>query len=105
MLIGQYGMPDFIQAAAYGAGAVTGFGLLALIAFKNTFSAIEDTKSTMVVLSMMHYLAALIPLMISKVIVENVSVPAYGFFMAGMSVSVVYNALSVLEEDIAELLS
>lgn len=105
LLINQYGLPDFFQAISYGAGAVTGFGLLALLVFRSGFAKVEDSESTAAVLSTLHYLAALLPIAASKIIIENISSAPTAFFLAGISVSVVYNALSVLEEDIAEFFS
>ena len=105
LLINGFGVPNFIEAMSYGLGAVTGFGLLALIAFRSTLATVENSDSTTVVLSMVHYLAALIPVIIASLIVENIENSVTAFFLAGGSVSLIYNMLSVLEEDIAELLS
>lgn len=105
ILINQFGVPNFVQAVSYGSGAITGFALLAIIAFKSTLTTIKNVKTESLVLSTIHYLAALIPLVVSKIIVDNTPNIALAFFLAGASVSIVYNSLSILEEDIAELIS
>ena len=105
LLINGFGVPNFIEAMSYGLGAVTGFGLLALIAFRSTLTTVEESEITPVVMSMIHYLASLIPIIVASVIVENVESSVTAFFLAGCSVSMIYNMLSVLEEDIAEIIS
>jgi len=105
LLINQFGVPNFLEAISYGSGAVTGFALLALFAFKSISNDISNKKSTALVLSTIHYLAALLPVVISKIITETISIAPVAFFLSGASVSLVYNGLSVLEEDIAELIS
>ena len=105
ILINQFGVPNFIEAVSYGSGAVTGLALLALIAFKSTLTTIDNVETKNLVLSTIHYLAALIPLVVSKIIVDNTTNAAIAFFLSGTSVSIVYNSLSILEEDIARLLS
>jgi len=104
LLINNFGAPNFIEAFSYGAGAVTGFGVLALLAFKQISEDLKSPKYTALVLSSVHYIASLIPFIITQIIIENISNPSTAFFLSGISVSATYNALSVLEEDIAEII-
>ena len=104
ILINSFGTPNFIEAVSYGAGAITGFGILALLAFRGISKDLESSQGAALVLSSIHYLAALLPLTASQLIVENISGASTAFFLSGLSVSVIYNSLSVLEEDIAELI-
>ena len=104
ILVNSFGTPNFIEAVSYGAGAITGFGILALVAFRGISKDLDDGQGTALVLSSIHYLAALLPLIASQLIIEYVSSVSAAFFLSGLSVSVIYNSLSVLEEDIAEFI-
>jgi hypothetical protein len=105
ILINTFGIPSFTEILYYATGAVTGYGILALIAFNNALSNVEINQSTSLVLSMIHYIAAIIPILTAKIISLNIENSSTAFLLTGMSVSIVYNSLSVLEEDIAELIS
>lgn len=88
----------------YGLGAVTGFGLLALMSFDGATSEVEKTEVQLKVLSTIHYIASLAPILVAGLISKNLDVlPA--FFVGGLSVSLTYNLLALLEEDISEFLS
>lgn len=104
VLINSFGAPNTIQALMYGLGAVTGFGLLTLLSFDGATSEVKKTEVQLKVLSTIHYLASLAPIIIAGIISKNLTVlPA--FFVGGISVSLTYNILALLEEDISEALS
>ena len=105
MLIREFGLPTFGEAIVYGTGAITGFGILAIIAFESSLTRFEDEKGSTVVLSMFHFMAALLPIIAAHLLVSAFSNPITAFFTTGLSVSIVYNSLSVIEDDMAELIS
>jgi hypothetical protein len=102
MLINTHGVPGIERALLYGLGAVTGFGILAIAAFGNSGKKVEYENPGYIVLGMVHYIAALIPIYLSYMINLASLTPAWKFFLSGMAVSTVYNILAVLEEDIVE---
>lgn len=102
MLINTHGVPGIERAMLYGLGAITGFGVLAIAAFGKTGKKVEYKNPGYIVLGMIHYIAALIPVYLSYLINSSVLTPAWKFFLSGMVVSTVYNVLAVLEEDIVE---
>jgi hypothetical protein len=104
MLINTHGVPGIERALLYGLGAVTGFGVLAIAAFGNSGKKVEYENPGYLVLGMIHYLAALIPIYLSHLINLTSLTPAWKFFLSGMAISTVYNILAVLEEDIVEFL-
>lgn len=103
-LINAYGVPSIIPALLYGLGAVTGFGVLALAAYGNAGKEVSSDSPSYVVLGMVHYLAALVPTILTYGVTLLSAPETVGFFISGMVVSTTYNVLAVLEEDIVELL-
>jgi hypothetical protein len=102
LLINQFGAPDLLQALSYGFGGVLGFGLLALTTLRGTKT--ESGSETLMLLSTVHYLSALIPMIATHGAIQLNLRPEYTFLIGGMTVSLLYNLLAVLEEDIAELI-
>lgn len=104
VLINNFGAPNTFQALMYGLGAVTGFGLLALMSFDGVTSEVKKTETKLKVLSTVHYIASLAPILIAGLISNHLNaLPA--FFVGGLSVSLTYNLLALLEEDLSETLS
>jgi hypothetical protein len=104
MLIKAHGVPGVENALAYGLGAVLGFGILSIAAFGQAYREVEYEKPTYAVLGMIHYIAALVPIYLSYLIVSGPLGASMEFLLSGFAVSTVYNVLAVLEEDIAELI-
>lgn len=102
LLINQYGAPNLLQALSYGFGAVLGFGLLAFTTLRGQQT--ENSEEALMVLSTVHYLSALMPMIVTHGAIQLNLNPELTFLIGGMSVSLLYNLLSVLEEDIAELI-
>jgi len=102
MLINTHGVPGLTLALMYGLGAITGFGVLAVAAFGQSVKEVEYENPGYIVLGMVHYLAALIPVYLSYLINSGPFTASLDFFLCGMAVSTVYNILAVLEEDIVE---
>lgn len=103
VLIEAFGVPDMLEALTYGFGAVVGFGLLALTTFDKPTRTVDRENPKYPILATIHYLASLLPILIAGGLVELLP-PLPAFFIAGMTVSIMYNLLSLLEEDISELL-
>lgn len=101
VLINEYGVPQFLEGIAYGAGAVIGFGLITLYAYRNTLGRAEYDDKDLMVLSMVHYIAALIPIAATYAILELTSTVT-SFLLSGMSVSIFYNLGMLVEEALAE---
>lgn len=102
VLISNFGVPGVLGALMYGLGAVTGFGILALYSF-GAEKEVKKTNSQYLALASVHYLASLAPILVAGLLARYLtSVPA--FFVGGLSVSLLYNLLALLEEDISEVL-
>ncbi|MFB6100178.1 MAG: hypothetical protein ABEK16_02790 [Candidatus Nanohalobium sp.] len=104
LLIKANGLPVIGEALLYGLGAVVGFGVLAAAAFGEASREVEYDNPSYLVLGMVHYLAALVPMLVAHAI-TTASVPATAdFFLSGFAVSTTYNLLAVLEEDVTEVI-
>jgi len=101
MLVGSFGMPGLRQALLFGFGAVIGFGVLALLAFKGSRETEKDGNPNLLVFSTVHYLSALIPIAVTFFLTQNFS-SVQAFFLAGMNVSIFYNLLMVVERKLAD---
>ena len=100
LLMNQFGAPNIFMALSFGFGAVLGFGILTLSAFSD--GRAESSDEAMLVLSTVHYLSALIPMTVTHGL-TNLNLQAEPtFLLAGMSVSMLYNLLALLEDDIAQ---
>lgn len=102
VLIHNFGVPGVLNAAMYGLGAVTGFAVLALSIF-GANSEVKRAESNYLSLASIHYLASLAPILISGLL-ARVLPASLAFFAGGLCVSLVYNLLSLFEEEISELL-
>lgn len=103
LLINEFGAPNLPLALSFGFGAVLGFGILALALFGRKTEEVENQAP--LVLSTIHYLSALAPMVFTYYVIQT-SLPTYmKFVLGGMGVSVLYNLLSIVEEDIAELMN
>lgn len=102
LLMNQFGAPNIFQALSYGFGAVLGFGILAFTTLQNQSS--ESSEQAFMVLSTVHYLSALMPMIVTHGAIQLDLSPMFTFLIGGASVSLLYNLLAVLEEDIAELI-
>ncbi len=100
LLINEFGAPDIWLALSFGFGAVLGFGVLALSAFRGDRA--QSSDQALLVLSTVHYLSSLLPMVITSILIRIDLPAALTFLLAGMSVSLMYNLLSILEETIAE---
>lgn len=96
LLIEQYNFPVLAEVMSFITGAIIGFGLLAVIAWHGVFRDVpvmHDERLT--VASMIHFLAALGTISISKLL--HVGDPVTAFFIVGVNASIMYNLLLLLE--------
>ena len=101
VLINQTGLPNLFQALLYGLGAVTGFGLLTLYAYRSALKPANiEEKSELMILGMVHYIAALVP-MAAAAYTAKIGQPA-NFFLTGISATVLYNLGMVVEQRLTE---
>lgn len=100
LLINEFGAPDIWLALSFGFGAVLGFGVLAISAFRGDRA--QSSDEALLVLSTVHYLSSLLPMVITSILIRMDLPAELTFLLAGMSVSLMYNLLSILEETIAE---
>jgi len=99
-IIKAHQLPTMIESLSYGFGAVLGFGLLSLFAYRTALGVSEYEDSDLVVLSMIHYIAALVPIAAAF---QLSSLPTpYAHLAIGVSASVIYNLGMLLEEAVAE---
>jgi len=86
----------------YGLGAVTGFSIMAYFAFREALRPAKyEEEPEYMVMSMMHYLAALMPIALAYIYGSFIEGNAL-FFATGASVSLVYNIAMVAEELFSE---
>ncbi len=102
LLINEFGAPDLFLALSFGFGSVIGFGLLALSLF-GTKSQAQTEDKAILVLATIHYLSALTPMIFTHLVIQTGLPVEIKFLLGGMGVSVLYNMLSIIEEDIAKL--
>lgn len=103
LLIGAFGVPSVEGVLSYGSGAVIGFGIVSLIAFERALGNVENPQQEYLVLSMVHYLAALAPILLTYLYVSVIGLQLIeSFFLAGLSVSITYNLLMIVEEYLSE---
>lgn len=101
MLINVHGVPELFEALLYGFGAVIGFGILAVIAFRSAIAKPETSDSNLLVLSTIHYISSLLPMIIAYLISKNFS-SLYAFLITGFEVTIVYNCSMLLEKLLSE---
>lgn len=99
LLINEYGTPGLVEALSFGLGGVIGFGALALMTMRKD----NSEEDSMLVLSTIHYLSALFPLVATQGIIELGLGEASTFLISGFSVAVLHNLLSLIEYDVAKL--
>ncbi len=96
LLISQFGLPAFPEVMLYVFGALSGFALLAFIAYQGMFIDVANPREErLIVVSMLHYIAALGTVGISQLLhIEPVEL---AFFLVGVNASVMYNVLLLVE--------
>lgn len=100
LLVNYSGMPALHQALMYGLGAITGFAALTLYSYRSGFSEVNYEESDVMVLSMVHYVAALLPIAVTYYTGRLQS--PYNFFITGFCVSMLYNLGMIVEEILSE---
>lgn len=103
LLINEFGAPDIVLALCFGFGAVLGFGMLALTTLRG--EGTPSDEDTLLVLSTIHYLSALGPMVFTHLMITLEIETWITFLLSGISVSLLHNLLSVLEHDIAKLVN
>lgn len=96
ILVGAFGIPDLLKAVLFGVGAVTGFGILTAWAYRGTLKKVDQGEPRPLALSMIHYIAAVLPVICTYLLTNLDPLPA--FFFSGMSLSLTYN-IGMLAED------
>lgn len=100
LLIKSNGLPVLLEALSYGFGAVLGFGLLVFLTYSRFTSNPEGGESQLMALSMVHYIASLLPIVATYYLAELHS--PWSFLTAGLATSILYNLGMVVEELLAE---
>jgi len=102
MILNQLGIPSALEILAFGFGSVLGFGLLTLYVYKDALKPVTHQDVQIIALSMVHYIAALVPI-IAAYYLSNLP-GLWAFLTAGMAVSIGYNLGMFLEQILAEKL-
>ncbi|PSH01465.1 MAG: hypothetical protein BRC26_03455 [Nanohaloarchaea archaeon QH_8_44_6] len=100
LLIGEFGIPDLTGVLLYTSGAIIGFGLLSFWAFKSALYPVEFDEPRYLVFSMIHFLAALAPILVTYFVLPAGETAA--FFVSGFCVSTFYNLFMIVEEKLSE---
>lgn len=96
LLVKNFSLPAISEVLLFGLGAVTGFGILALLAFRQAFGTVEYEEPQFLTMSMIHYIAALLPI-IGTYLLTSLNASA-AFFLSGLNVALVYNLSMLVEE-------
>lgn len=104
LLINEYGLLHALGIFEYASGAITGFGVLAVATFGGAVNRADvDEPPSYFVLAGVHYLAGLVPIAVTHVLVTAALGKAVTLFLTGMTVSICYNVFAALEELLSEL--
>lgn len=103
LLIDEYGLLQTLGILEYAGGAITGFGVLAVATFGGAVDTVEmDETPSYFVLAAVHYLSGLVPIFATHFLIAAPLEKATTLFLAGMSVSVLYNVFAAFEEVLSE---
>lgn len=103
LLLSSYELnPDLVFLFVF--GGVTGYGILAAIAFKGIIKEVEKNKqSKLVVASMIHILASLGTVGINYLLIVNSGLQAtIMFFIVGVNATFSYNIMLLAEAHVSE---
>ncbi|WEL20061.1 hypothetical protein [Candidatus Nanohalococcus occultus] len=100
VLVDSFGLPDLGLVLSYTGGAILGFGLITLAAFRQPLENVEYEETDYMVFSMIHFISALVPILLTSWLTRFE--PQTAFLVSGASVSMNYNLLMILEERLAE---
>jgi hypothetical protein len=95
LLIQHYGPPNLEQVIMYVGGALLGFGLLTMWAFREAFTTATAEDPEYLVLSMVHFVSAIVPILVTFMVL---GIGDFAFLISGFSVATIYNILMVAEE-------
>ncbi|MBC5792935.1 MAG: hypothetical protein H8Z69_02730 [Nanohaloarchaea archaeon] len=99
-LIKAHGLPTLLEAVSYGFGAVLGFGILSIIAYRKALGTPNYQENDIVILSMIHYVAALVPIIAAFQL--NALEPVKAHLAIGIAASLLYNLGMLVEELVSE---
>lgn len=100
ILIKANGLPNLLEALSYGGGAVIGFGLLTFIAYHRTLDRASYEENGVMILSMVHYISALVPIALAAYFAKIIS--PWSFLLTGVATSTAYNLGMLVEEALSE---
>lgn len=100
MLIAEQGLPSLFETLSYGGGAVLGFASLTLIAYQRALGKPDYENNKIMILGMIHYVAALLPVVLAAYFAKLTS--PWSFLLAGASASIAYNLGMLVEEALSE---
>jgi len=105
LLLKAFGTPSLLEVMLYTSGAIVGFALVTLLAFREPFQTVQREEETeYMVFSMVHFISSLAPILITYGLTVLSSHPVI-FFLSGASVSMNYNLLMIIEKEFIEQVS
>ncbi|WP_096389714.1 hypothetical protein [Halopenitus persicus] len=103
LLIDAFGVFGIRGVLAYAAGSVTGFGLLLVGTFDGVLESVDvGGEPSYHVLAGIHYVAALVPIVTTHVLIRAELGETLTVFLVGISVPVWYNLFVTAEEVLSE---
>lgn len=103
LLVNEYGLLHTVGILEYAGGAITGFGVLAVVTFGGAIDTVDiDGTPAYFVLAGIHYLSGLVPIGITHFLIVATLSKALTLFLAGMIVSICYNVFAAFEEIVSE---
>lgn len=101
ILIYGFGIPEAFEVFLFISGAVVGFLALAAVAYRGMLKVVEKPiEEKLLVLRMIHFIAALGTVGISYIITENMA-NIWAFTLSGINATVSYNILLLVEDYIS----
>jgi len=92
LLMGEYGFLGVTGILGYVVGSITVFGTLTLLTFGGAIDTVEfESSPRYFVLANVHYLAGVVPIVATQLLVDAPLTKAITLFVAGVGASVLYN--------------
>mgnify|MGYP000338933165 CR=1 FL=1 len=104
LLINEFGLLQTLGIIEYASGAITGFGVLAVVTFGGAVGSVDIEESpAYFVLAGIHYLSGLVPIAVTHGLIALGLGKAVTLFLTGMAVSICYNVFATFEEALSEM--
>lgn len=109
LLVGNFGLPALPQIILYTGGALLGFSVMIIWAFREAFTTVDTEEPDFLVFSMIHYMSALLPILVTWMLLNLEGMRILGvegmniaFLISGFGISTLYNIFIPVEDYLSE---